>query len=170
MLALVAPVSSPQSTVFITRCSAVTALRYACASPHCAALVRHHSAPRSSVTTLRRARASPYCAALVYPPHYATLVYPLHYATLVYPPHYALSRSCGVNCAWRRVSCLRHGFRVTPCTSAQSAPRAAGTASAAPPFGPARSSRNGRPDRQRSRRGRSRAWRGGRRQTTAPAG
>ena len=161
MLALVAPVSSPQSTVFITRCSAVTAPRYARASPLCAALVRHHTALRSSVTTLRRARASPYCAALVYPPHYATLVY---------PPHYALSRSCGVNCAWRRVSCLRHGFRVIPCTSVQSTPRAAGTASEARPFWPARSSRSGRPVRRRSRRGRSLAWRGCRRQTTALAG
>lgn len=112
----------------------------------------HHTALRSCVTILRYARASPYCA------------------TLVYPPHYALSRSCGVNCAWRRVSCLRHGFRVTPCTSVLSTSRVAGIASAILPFLPTQSSRNGRRDRRRSRRGRSRAWRGCRRRTTVPAG
>ena len=153
------PGCSPQSTAIITWCYAVTMLRYA--------------------------RISPYYAALVYPPHCALSRMRIHHtALLVY--HHTTLRLCitTLRCSCittLRCACVvliapaaRHmppaWLLLIPCTSARSTPCAAGTASATPPFGPTRNSRNGRPDRRRSRQGRSRAWRGSRRQTTAPDG
>ena len=159
MLAPPVTISSPQSTAIITWCYAVTMLRYARISPYYAALVYHHTALRWCITTLRCARISPHCA------------------TLVYPPYYALSRSCITTLRYAGVVLIAPAARVMPpawlllipCTSARSTSCAAGTASATPPFGPTRSSRIGRPDRRHIQRGRSRAWRGSRRRTTAPA-
>ena len=160
MLAPPVTISSPQSTAIITWCYAVTMLRYARISPYYAALVYHHTALRWCITTLRCARISPHCA------------------TLVYPPYYALSRSCITTLRYAGVVLIAPAARVMPpawlllipCTSARSTSCAAGTVSAARLSWPTRSSRNERPDRRRSQRGRSRAWRRPRRQTTAPAG
>ena len=181
------PGCSPQSTAIITWCYAVTMLRYARISPHYAgvstilraiALVYHHTALRSCISTLRAIAHAhpPHCAARV-SPHYALSRMRIHHtALLVY--HHTTLRLCITPLRCAGVVLIAPAARhmppawllLIPCTSARSTPCAAGTVSATPPFGPTRSSRNGRPDRRRSQRGRSRAWRGSRRQTTAPAG
>ena len=145
----------------------------------------HHTALRSCISTLR-------AIALVY--HHTTLRWCIHHTALrlcittlrcscitilrCSCIHHTALRLCITTLRYACVVLIAPAARVMPpawlllipCTSARSTPCAAGTVSATRLSWPTRSSRNGRPDRRRSQRGRSRAWRGSRRQTTAPAG